>query len=304
MLAWDVWPALELGDEPAGLLYAVNRSTRIASRARRRRRGGADPARLRRRLPLTEAPLSLDVAVARGARATRRAPSRRSSARSGTLARTARSTISSTRPTRGWPRTMMAQLARRAEEQHDLTRSRSTTASAGSRSASRSRSPSPPRTAPTRSPPARRRSTPSRGRCRSGRKRSTRAARNGSARADRLSVRPRTATPSATSPPSASEATRADQAPAAASRALLRKLCAPIPSLPGSSRSSSASFTIKFFGIFISVGGYALLWGWRFAVGFVLLIFIHEMGHCIEAQRQGLNPTRPCSSRSSAPTSR
>jgi Zn-dependent protease len=29
----------------------------------------------------------------------------------------------------------------------------------------------------------------------------------------------------------------------------------------------------------ISVWAYAQLWGWRFAVGFIVLLFIHEMGH-------------------------
>jgi Zn-dependent protease len=52
-------------------------------------------------------------------------------------------------------------------------------------------------------------------------------------------------------------------------------------------------FAIKFFGIFISVGAYALIWGWRFAVGLVLLILVHEMGHYIEARRQGLHPSLP-----------
>jgi Zn-dependent protease len=53
------------------------------------------------------------------------------------------------------------------------------------------------------------------------------------------------------------------------------------------------AFIVKFFGIFISVGGYALIWGWKFAVGFVLLILVHEMGHYIEARRQGLHPALP-----------
>ena len=51
--------------------------------------------------------------------------------------------------------------------------------------------------------------------------------------------------------------------------------------------------SLKFLGIFISVGGYALIWGWRFAVGFVLLILVHELGHYVEARRQGLNPQLP-----------
>jgi Zn-dependent protease len=43
----------------------------------------------------------------------------------------------------------------------------------------------------------------------------------------------------------------------------------------------------------LSVGAYALLFGWQFAVGFVLLIFIHEMGHYEAARRMGLNVGLP-----------
>jgi Zn-dependent protease len=49
----------------------------------------------------------------------------------------------------------------------------------------------------------------------------------------------------------------------------------------------------KFGTVFIAFGGYALLWSWKFALGFVLLIFIHEMGHWIEAKREGQNPQWP-----------
>jgi Zn-dependent protease len=52
-------------------------------------------------------------------------------------------------------------------------------------------------------------------------------------------------------------------------------------------------FSIKFFGLFIALGGYALIWGWKFAIGFVLLILVHEMGHYVEARRQGLKPSLP-----------
>lgn len=51
--------------------------------------------------------------------------------------------------------------------------------------------------------------------------------------------------------------------------------------------------SLKFLGIFVAVGGYALIWGWRFAVGFVILILVHELGHYVEARRQGLNPQLP-----------
>ncbi len=43
----------------------------------------------------------------------------------------------------------------------------------------------------------------------------------------------------------------------------------------------------------VSIGAYALLWGWQFAVGFVALLFIHEMGHALEAKRQGLKVGAP-----------
>jgi Zn-dependent protease len=40
----------------------------------------------------------------------------------------------------------------------------------------------------------------------------------------------------------------------------------------------------------LSVGAYALLWGWKFAVGFVALLFVHEMGHYIQMRREGVQP--------------
>jgi Zn-dependent protease len=39
----------------------------------------------------------------------------------------------------------------------------------------------------------------------------------------------------------------------------------------------------------LSMWVYSLLWGWRFAVGFVLLILVHEMGHFLAAKQKGLN---------------
>lgn len=38
----------------------------------------------------------------------------------------------------------------------------------------------------------------------------------------------------------------------------------------------------------VSIGAYALVFGWRYAAGFVALIFIHEMGHYLAARRAGL----------------
>ena len=38
----------------------------------------------------------------------------------------------------------------------------------------------------------------------------------------------------------------------------------------------------------LSIGAYAMMWGWKYAVGFVLLIFVHELGHVIVARQAGL----------------
>jgi Zn-dependent protease len=41
----------------------------------------------------------------------------------------------------------------------------------------------------------------------------------------------------------------------------------------------------------VSVGAYALIWGWPFAAGFVALLFLHELGHYIQLRREGVKPT-------------
>ena len=56
-------------------------------------------------------------------------------------------------------------------------------------------------------------------------------------------------------------------------------------------------FKFKFVGTalsgLVSIAAYALLWSWWFAVGLVVLLFIHEMGHVLEAKRQGLPVSAP-----------
>jgi Zn-dependent protease len=39
----------------------------------------------------------------------------------------------------------------------------------------------------------------------------------------------------------------------------------------------------------LSVGAYALWFGLGYAVGFVLLLLMHEMGHCVAARRLGMS---------------
>ena len=43
----------------------------------------------------------------------------------------------------------------------------------------------------------------------------------------------------------------------------------------------------------ISVFAYGLIFGWWYAVGFVLLIFVHEMGHYLAAKQRGLDVGAP-----------
>jgi Zn-dependent protease len=43
----------------------------------------------------------------------------------------------------------------------------------------------------------------------------------------------------------------------------------------------------------VSIAAYSLIWGWRFAVGFVVLLFIHEMGHVIQLRREGVQASAP-----------
>jgi Zn-dependent protease len=43
----------------------------------------------------------------------------------------------------------------------------------------------------------------------------------------------------------------------------------------------------------ITIGVYAMVWGWKFAVGFVLLLMLHECGHLIVAKKFGLKVSAP-----------
>jgi Zn-dependent protease len=43
----------------------------------------------------------------------------------------------------------------------------------------------------------------------------------------------------------------------------------------------------------VSVAAYALIWGWKFAFGFVVLLFVHEMGHVLQLRREGIKASAP-----------
>jgi Zn-dependent protease len=43
----------------------------------------------------------------------------------------------------------------------------------------------------------------------------------------------------------------------------------------------------------VSIAAYQLIWGWTFAVGFVLLLLLHELGHVIQLRREGVPASAP-----------
>ena len=78
-------------------------------------------------------------------------------------------------------------------------------------------------------------------------------------------------------------------------RDLLRKLWAPIAAVGflfwKLKFLFAAIFKFKLFTVagsmLVSIGAYALLWGWQFAVGFVLLLLVHELGHVLRGEAPG-----------------
>jgi Zn-dependent protease len=82
---------------------------------------------------------------------------------------------------------------------------------------------------------------------------------------------------------------------------LLRKLWAPIAAVGflifKFKTAILALFKLKIFAtsasMLVSIAAYAWIWGWRFAVGFVFLLLIHELGHVLELRRQGIPASAP-----------
>jgi Zn-dependent protease len=80
-----------------------------------------------------------------------------------------------------------------------------------------------------------------------------------------------------------------------------RKLLAPLAALVALGfKLKWAIFAIFKFKVFatagtmlVSVAAYAWIWGWQFAVGFVLLLLVHELGHVLELRRQGVPASAP-----------
>ena len=78
----------------------------------------------------------------------------------------------------------------------------------------------------------------------------------------------------------------------------LRKLFAPVVAVAvGVAKFGAIILKLKFFTVVFSMlaslGAYAWLYGWKFALGFVLLIFVHEMGHVIVLRARGIEAGLP-----------
>src|SRR3954454_19187139 len=54
----------------------------------------------------------------------------------------------------------------------------------------------------------------------------------------------------------------------------------------------SAKFLTTSATMLVSVAAYTFIWGFPFAAGFVVLLFVHEFGHYLQMRREGLTPGR------------
>jgi len=78
-------------------------------------------------------------------------------------------------------------------------------------------------------------------------------------------------------------------------RATLRRLLAPLGAIVAFlAKFGAVLLKFKFlFSMFVSAAFYVWLGGWWFGIGLIVLLFVHEMGHVIEAKRQGLPVSVP-----------
>jgi Zn-dependent protease len=84
-------------------------------------------------------------------------------------------------------------------------------------------------------------------------------------------------------------------------RELAKRLWAPIAALGylvfKFKTAALAIFKFKIFAtsgtMLVSIAAYAWIWGWKFAIGFVLLLLVHELGHVLELRRQGVPASAP-----------
>jgi Zn-dependent protease len=89
---------------------------------------------------------------------------------------------------------------------------------------------------------------------------------------------------SGTTPPSTGTRVKRATGPVAGAGALLAKFGAVLFKLKALVVVGSMA---------VSVAAYATLWGWKFALGFVLLILVHEMGHVVVLRARGIKAGVP-----------
>jgi len=78
-------------------------------------------------------------------------------------------------------------------------------------------------------------------------------------------------------------------------KSVARKIWAPLAAL-GAFLAKFGAVLLKFkfiFSMLVSAAVYVWIGGWWFGIGLVVLLFVHEMGHVIEAKRQGLAVSAP-----------
>jgi Zn-dependent protease len=51
---------------------------------------------------------------------------------------------------------------------------------------------------------------------------------------------------------------------------------------------AKVKFLVTSGSMLVSIVAYASIWGWKFGVGFVVLLFVHEYGHVIQLRREGV----------------
>jgi Zn-dependent protease len=81
-------------------------------------------------------------------------------------------------------------------------------------------------------------------------------------------------------------------------QARLRKLFAPLLAVGAALLKFGAIvFKLKVFTVVgsmvVSLGAYAWLYGWKFALGFVLLVLVHELGHVVVLRARGIEAGLP-----------
>jgi Zn-dependent protease len=86
--------------------------------------------------------------------------------------------------------------------------------------------------------------------------------------------------------------------PGSSLKDLVRKIFAPVLAIGFLIvKYGAILFKLKVFttaaSMLVSIAAYAWIWGLPFAIGFVVLIFVHELGHVIELRRQGVPASAP-----------